>query len=148
MFLTKEKVQILNAVFARISKDDCIVFLFGSHATGETVRGSDVDIGILSRSAISAKDFVEIEEDVNNNTAGLKKIDLVDFSTVSKKIRQEALKEIKIWHEGKNCGTFEKFEAGLNKLTEAVSKDFETKYDNDVLVEIVTKRFEYTFETM
>jgi len=44
--------------------------------------------------------------------------------------------------------TFEKFEAGLNKLTEAVSKDFETKYDNDVLVEIVTKRFEYTFETM
>jgi len=103
VFLTKEKVQILNAVFARISKDDCIVFLFGSHATGETVRGSDVDIGILSRSAISAKDFVEIEEDVNNNTAGLKKIDLVDFSTVSKKIRQEALKEIKIWHEGKNC---------------------------------------------
>lgn len=44
--------------------------------------------------------------------------------------------------------TFEKFEAGAAKLKEAVSQDFEKKYDRDVLVEIVIKRFEYTFESM
>ncbi len=44
--------------------------------------------------------------------------------------------------------TFEKFEAGLNKLIEATSKEFEAKYDKDIIVEIVVKRFEYTFETM
>lgn len=44
--------------------------------------------------------------------------------------------------------TFEKFEAGAGKLKEATSADFESKYDRDVLVEIVIKRFEYTFESM
>ncbi|MBI5299236.1 MAG: nucleotidyltransferase substrate binding protein [Deltaproteobacteria bacterium] len=44
--------------------------------------------------------------------------------------------------------TFEKFEAGLIKLKEATTSDFESKFDKDILVEIVTKRFEYTFESM
>jgi len=44
--------------------------------------------------------------------------------------------------------TFEKFEASLNKLKESLSNDFESKYDKEILVEIVTKRFEYTFESL
>lgn len=42
--------------------------------------------------------------------------------------------------------TFEKFEANLKKLKESITKDFENKYDKGVLIEIVIKRFEYTFE--
>lgn len=44
--------------------------------------------------------------------------------------------------------TLEKFEAGFNKLKEAVTKEFEAKFDKDIITEIVIKRFEYTFETL
>lgn len=44
--------------------------------------------------------------------------------------------------------TLEKFEAGFNKLKEATTKEFEAKYEKDIVTEIVIKRFEYTFETM
>lgn len=43
---------------------------------------------------------------------------------------------------------FEKFEASLSKLNEAISPDFEKQYKHEVLVEIVIKRFEYTFESL
>lgn len=43
---------------------------------------------------------------------------------------------------------FEKFEASLNKLTESLTPAFEKEYRHDVLIEIVTKRFEYTFESL
>jgi len=44
--------------------------------------------------------------------------------------------------------TFEKFEKAYKKLKEACSKVFEEKYEKEILVEVVTKRFEYTFESL
>lgn len=45
--------------------------------------------------------------------------------------------------------TFEKFDSALKRLQESLSEKFGKKYDDkDVLVEIVVKRFEYTFECM
>jgi len=44
--------------------------------------------------------------------------------------------------------TFEKFENAYKKLKESCGKDFEEKYEKEILVEIVTKRFEYTFESL
>lgn len=43
---------------------------------------------------------------------------------------------------------FEKFEASLTKLSESISPDFEKQYEKDILIEIVVKRFEYTFESL
>ncbi len=51
-------------------------------------------------------------------------------------------------HRKKLSRTLERFEAGFNKLKEAVTKEFEAKYEKDIIIEIVIKRFEYTFETM
>ncbi|MBI2092196.1 MAG: nucleotidyltransferase substrate binding protein [Deltaproteobacteria bacterium] len=51
-------------------------------------------------------------------------------------------------HRKKLPRTLEKFEAGFNKLKEAVTKEFEAKFDKDIITEIVIKRFEYTFETL
>lgn len=44
--------------------------------------------------------------------------------------------------------TFENLEASITKFKEALSDEFEKQYKKDVLVEIVTKRFEYTFENL
>lgn len=52
-------------------------------------------------------------------------------------------------HRKKLPRTFEKYEAALSKLRESLSAEFGEKYtDKDVLIEIVVKRFEYTFECM
>ena len=44
--------------------------------------------------------------------------------------------------------TLERFEAAAKKLEEALAPDFQGRYEKDVLIEVVTKRFEYTFESM
>ncbi|MBI4679456.1 MAG: nucleotidyltransferase substrate binding protein [Elusimicrobia bacterium] len=43
--------------------------------------------------------------------------------------------------------TLERFEAALAKLREGTAAGFERKFERDILVEIVIKRFEYTFES-
>ncbi len=101
MVTVKQKKTMLDVIFDNISKDDCIVFLFGSYANGENIQSSDIDIGLLYNNNKYAKCVADIEEELNSVT--LKKIDLVDFATVSGVVKKEALKEIKIWHIGKNC---------------------------------------------
>lgn len=101
--INKYKESIKEIIFRRLDKDDCIVFLFGTFATGNTVKGSDIDIGILSNKAIPASDFLEIQEKLNADVPTLRKIDFVDFANIDKTIRDEAIKEIEIWHTGKNC---------------------------------------------
>ncbi|OGQ22471.1 MAG: hypothetical protein A3I05_09830 [Deltaproteobacteria bacterium RIFCSPLOWO2_02_FULL_44_10] len=98
-----EKTFILNTIFHWLREEDCIVFLFGSRAKKVALKSSDIDIGIFAHREIPAAAFVEIEEILNQETPMLKKIDLVDFSSVDQKVKKEALKEIEIWHVGKNC---------------------------------------------
>ena len=44
--------------------------------------------------------------------------------------------------------TLENFEAAGQKLKEALNPEFQTRFQKDILIEVVTKRFEYTFESM
>ena len=44
--------------------------------------------------------------------------------------------------------TIENFEAAAEKLKESLTPAFQSEYKKDILIEIVTKRFEYTFESM
>lgn len=44
--------------------------------------------------------------------------------------------------------TFENFEAAAQKLKQALEPQFQAQFQKDILIEIVTKRFEYTFESM
>ena len=101
--LLKYKKLILSEIFRYIEKEDCIVFLFGSFAEGNPQRSSDIDVGILYNLSVSDKNFVEACEAVENVVPTLRHIELVDFNSVDKKIKAEAIKEMKIWHIGKNC---------------------------------------------
>ncbi|MBI4124793.1 MAG: nucleotidyltransferase substrate binding protein [Deltaproteobacteria bacterium] len=44
--------------------------------------------------------------------------------------------------------TVQILEATTEKLKEALSADFEKRFEKEILVEIATKRFEYTFESL
>lgn len=43
---------------------------------------------------------------------------------------------------------FGRFEAAVVKLKTAVDPDFQAQFQKDILIEIITKRFEYTFESL
>lgn len=103
MNLEKYKSKILEIIFQKIESENCIVFLFGSYATGEAIQSSDIDLGILCKNKINPKTFIELQEDLETKVSFLRKIDLVDFSDISEKVKKEALKEIQLWHLGKNC---------------------------------------------
>ena len=51
-------------------------------------------------------------------------------------------------HRGKLSRSFEKFEASSSKLKKALEKEFGEGFEKDILIEVVTKRFEYTFESL
>lgn len=44
--------------------------------------------------------------------------------------------------------TLQILEATTEKLKEGLSPEFESRFEKNILVEIVTKRFEYTFESL
>lgn len=97
------KQHILDIIFKRFDREDCVIFLFGSQVSGEALDASDLDIGLLSCREIPALHFVETAEDLNRDVPFLRKIDLVDFASLAKKVREQALREIRLWHAGKNC---------------------------------------------
>ncbi|MDP2599549.1 MAG: nucleotidyltransferase domain-containing protein [Deltaproteobacteria bacterium] len=100
---------VCESVFKIIHEEDCIIFLFGSYVTGEQTGFSDIDIGILGRLPIPAKDFLAIQEKLKDTMPTLRKIDLVDFNSISEKVKKEALQGTQIWHIGKNCRELLKF---------------------------------------
>ncbi len=75
---------------------DCKVFLFGSRATKENHRFSDMDIGIIPGKNFDEKILYALSEKLNESIIPFK-VDVVNFSTVSQKFKEDALKEVIEW---------------------------------------------------
>ena len=69
------------------------VFIFGSRAEGRARRWSDIDVGILGEKRVPLSVLGLMNEELENSSIPLK-VDVVDFSRVSKDFREEALKEV------------------------------------------------------
>jgi len=82
------------AVIRSELKDCCRIFLFGSRARGVCDEKSDIDIGILSDTRISGKQWLAIQEKLDQIPT-LLKIDVVDFNTVDEGFKASALKHAK-----------------------------------------------------
>lgn len=70
------------------------LFLFGSRAKDTSSDRSDIDIGILSNTRITAKQLLTIQERLEQIPT-LLKIDVVDFNTVDDEFKKIALKDAK-----------------------------------------------------
>jgi predicted nucleotidyltransferase len=97
----KLKNIILATIFKYIAEDDCIVFIFGSYATGDIKTYSDIDIGIISKNTISDATFAKIRLAVQDIRT-LREIQVINFNKVSKEFRDIAIKGAKIWHKGRS----------------------------------------------
>ncbi len=83
-------------VLKELNDSDCTVFLFGSRATKENHRFSDMDIGIIPGKNFDEKIFSGIADKLSNSIIPFK-IDLVNFSKVSPDFKEEALKHVVQW---------------------------------------------------
>ena len=86
--------DILNQISSIVANEltgDYQLFLFGSRAKDINDNKSDIDIGILSKTGITGRQLLAIQEQLEDIQT-LLKIDLVDFNSVTDDFKQTALK--------------------------------------------------------
>lgn len=67
-------------------------FIFGSHATGNNRKFSDIDLGIMGPRSLSSKEYISIANDLEESSLSFR-VDLVDFTKVSDKFKQVSLRD-------------------------------------------------------
>ena len=70
------------------------VFIFGSRARGKARKFSDYDIGVIGRKPLDLKKIALIKGELEESDLPYR-VDVVDFSTVSKNFKNLALSKIK-----------------------------------------------------
>jgi len=92
MLSRKIKNQIKNTARKHL-KGDYKLFVFGSRASGKSGKFSDIDLGILGKDKLPGHIIVKIKEELENSHLPYK-VDVVDFSKVSKDFKKVAIKQI------------------------------------------------------
>lgn len=87
------KDKILDIMKRNIDLNNHQVFFFGSRVKGNNFKRADIDLGIQGPEKIPAKVKFKIQDELDQLPI-LYKIDLVDFSSVSQKFKEQALKHI------------------------------------------------------
>ncbi|EKE14798.1 MAG: DNA polymerase beta subunit [uncultured bacterium] len=95
MIMIDEKTKniIKKIIFRFLDSQKNKVFIFGSHALGNAVKFSDIDIGIQSDKVIDLIELSAIEEVFEESDLPYK-VEVVDFSTVSEQFKKVALEKI------------------------------------------------------
>lgn len=87
------KKTFTKIVFSHLKPSEAKVFIFGSRATGKNRKYSDVDLGILSKSEIPVTTKFDLEEEFDQSDLPYR-VDIVDFSKVSDKFKEVAMRNI------------------------------------------------------
>ena len=87
---------IKNVVLASLENEDVSIALFGSMASGLTRQSSDVDVAIVPRNKLDQGKLALLREKLENLNVP-SKVEVVDFSIVSQRFRDEALKTVVWW---------------------------------------------------
>ena len=87
----KPEHKIKDILEEFLDPEDYEFFVFGSRADGESQEFSDYDIGISGKRSIPLKTLSLIREAFEESDLPFK-VDIVDFSQVSQKFKDQALK--------------------------------------------------------
>jgi predicted nucleotidyltransferase len=82
-------MQDMALIFRR-RKQIAAVYLFGSTATGRNCRGSDLDLAIVTKKAISGRKRLKLEADLSSRLR--RDVDLVVFGQASPLLQHQILK--------------------------------------------------------
>jgi predicted nucleotidyltransferase len=72
------------------------VYLFGSQATGQAYRHSDIDVAILPLQPLPELTFFNIRESLEESDV-IRNVDVVDLSEADEKLRKRIEKEGILW---------------------------------------------------
>jgi predicted nucleotidyltransferase len=89
----KLKEDISAIALKNINPNETKVFIFGSRVNGTNVKFSDIDLGFESDKKIPYSLIMDIEDDFENSNIPYS-VDIVDFSKVSNKFKEVAMKNI------------------------------------------------------
>ncbi|HKZ39451.1 MAG TPA: nucleotidyltransferase domain-containing protein [Candidatus Hodarchaeales archaeon] len=89
---------VKKLVLSRLNKENVQIFLFGSRARGDFNIRSDIDIGILPQGEWNKLALVLLREEIENLNLPYK-IEIVDLSRVSRKFRDQVLREGQTWKD-------------------------------------------------
>lgn len=93
--LYKKSIRYLKKLLKEKLPEGSQYFLFGSRAMRTSAKFSNIDIGIISDIELENV-IIEIKEIIEESFVPYD-IDITDFSKVSKKLKEEAMKEIIPW---------------------------------------------------
>lgn len=87
----KVKKEIKNIISRHLDLKKHKIFIFGSRTTGKARKFSDYDVGIMGKIAISLATMARIKDSFEESDLPYV-VDVVDFATVLKDFKKEALK--------------------------------------------------------
>jgi len=96
--------QLKELIMSLVDPDRIMVFLFGSRAGGRHMSRSDVDIGLMCDSKLPVRLYHQIRNAVDASNIPLD-VDIIDFTRVDPRFKEEALKEIIIWNKPQDMKT-------------------------------------------
>ena len=85
-------------ILKELENFDCKIFLFGSRATKDNHRFSDMDIGIIPGNNFDHRILYSLNDKLADSIVPFK-VDVVNFSQVTNDFKNEALKHIIWWKE-------------------------------------------------
>ena len=95
-FKTDFKSLAKKMVLEVLKDYDCKVFLFGSRATKNNHRFSDMDIAVMPGDNFDDKVLLSLAEKLHHSVIPFK-VDLVNFKHVSQSFKDEAMKDVVQW---------------------------------------------------
>jgi len=99
MSKVQEPIENLKEAILTFLEDENVrVVLFGSRARGDFASTSDVDVGIIPKDGFDRKKLTLLREQVEGLNIPYK-VEIVDFSAVSEKFKEMALKEAVVWKD-------------------------------------------------
>ncbi len=96
--MNKHINELKKTIMEYFQGDDVKIILFGSRARRDNYPYSDVDIGIIPNNGIDKSKIVLLKDKIDNMNIPYK-VEIVDFSAVSLKFREEALKGAEVWKD-------------------------------------------------
>lgn len=93
----QKSIQDLKSpVFETLKEENVTVILFGSRASGDFIRVSDIDVGVLPGKNFDRKKLVFLKERIEDLNIPYT-VDIVDLSRVSEVFKEKALREGIVW---------------------------------------------------
>lgn len=97
-FVESQLAKVRKIVLDGLKGYAARVYLFGSRATGNARRASDIDVAVLPLQSIPGWVFAEIRERLEESDV-VYEVDLVDLSEASEKLRRFVEQEGLLWVE-------------------------------------------------